>query len=242
VEKRQRAKVTSHQHAPQCLAPGLPPAKPLASRKLHSLFPLPYSPFAIRYSLLLAIRYSLLLAIRYSLLAARHSLFAIHYSLLLLAGCASYQLGPQNLYPAHIRTVHVPVFQSDSFRRGLGELLTEAVVKEIERRTPYKVAGPEAADSVLVGRILADDKSVLSENQFDEPRQLAFGLQVEITWTDAAGGAVLGSAAVPVTPLAAQITEAEVFIPEAGQSISTAQQEAIRDLARQIVNQMEAWW
>ena len=87
------------------------------------------------------------------------------------------------MYPAHIRTVHVPVFQSDSYRRGLGEWLTEAVVKEIERRTPYKVVGPDGADSVLQGRILADSKRMLAENLYDEPRQLEAALQVEITIT-----------------------------------------------------------
>ena len=172
----------------------------------------------------------------FPLLAIRYSLFA------LLVGCAGYQVGPQGLYPGHIRTVHVPVFQSDSFRRGLGELLTEAVVKEIERRTPYKVVGPTAADSVLQGHILAEDKSVLAENQFDEPRQLEAELRVEITWIDSAGGAVLGCATVPVAPLAAQLTQTSTFIPEGGQSIATAHQEAIRDLARDIVNQMQAWW
>jgi hypothetical protein len=172
------------------------------------------------------------------------ALFAVRYSLLALltAGCANYQLGPQGLYPAHVRTVHVPVFQSDTFRRGLGELLTEAVVKEIERRTPYKVVGPEAADSVLQGRILSDDKNVLAENLFDEPRELEAELRVEITWIDSTGGAVLGCTTVPVAPLASQLTQTSTLIPEAGQSIATAHQEAIRDLARDIVNQMQAWW
>ena len=55
-------------------------------------------------------------------------------SLLLLGGCAGYQIGNQSLYPQEIRTVYVPMFQSISFRRNLGERLTEAVVKEIEKQ------------------------------------------------------------------------------------------------------------
>ncbi len=172
----------------------------------------------------------------------RFRLLVLTCLLTLLTGCAGYQVGPQGLYPAHLRTVHVPMFQSDSYRRGLGELLTEAVVKEIERRTPYKVVGPDAADSVLIGRILSEDKSVLSENIFDEPRELEVELRVEIEWIDSSGGAVLGCATVPVAPLAAQLTQTATFVPEGGQSIATAQQEAVRDLAREIVNQMQAWW
>ncbi len=159
-----------------------------------------------------------------------------------VAGCAGYQVGPQGLYPAQVRTVHVPMFESDSYRRGLAELLTEAVVKEVERRTPYKVVGPAAPDTVLRGRILSDGKSVLGENMYDEPRELEFGLRVEITWVDAVGNAVVSGVTIPVAPLASQITETSAFIPEGGQSVATAQQEAVRDLARQIVNQMQAGW
>ena len=95
---------------------------------------------------------------------------------------------------------------------------------------------------MLRGRLVADAKQVIAENQFDDPRVLQSTLQVEVIWTDAAGGAVLGSATVPVGALPAQFTDSEAFVPEAGQSITTAQLDAVRDLARQIVNQMEAWW
>ena len=43
----------------------------------------------------------------------------------LFVGCAGYQVGHRSLYRPDIRTVHVPVVQSDSFRRYLGERLTE---------------------------------------------------------------------------------------------------------------------
>ena len=58
----------------------------------------------------------------------------------LFAGCAGYQMGNRSLYRTDLRTVHVPMFQSDSLRPDLGEWLTEAVIKEIELRTPYKVS------------------------------------------------------------------------------------------------------
>ena len=67
----------------------------------------------------------------------------------LLAGCTGYQLGNQNLFRPDIRTVHVPIVQSESFRRGLGERLTESMVKEIELRTPYKVVDAIAAVSMV---------------------------------------------------------------------------------------------
>jgi hypothetical protein len=48
----------------------------------------------------------------------------------LVLGCAPYRMGVQSLYSCNIRTVYVPMFESDSFRRNLGERLTEAVQKE----------------------------------------------------------------------------------------------------------------
>src|SRR4051794_4304229 len=95
----------------------------------------------------------------------KNSSFIIHHSSfcvaivmasLGLAGCAGYQIGRGGLYRPDVRTVHVPVAQSDSYRRYLGERLTEAVVKEIELRTPYKVVDSASADSVLNIRLMSD--------------------------------------------------------------------------------------
>src|SRR3954469_8742412 len=101
----------------------------------------------------------------------RYSAFCILPSAFLL-GCAGYQIGNRALYRPDIRTVHVPVIQSESYRRYLGERLTEEVVKQIELRTPYKVVGPDAADSVLTVRLVSEAKRVLANNRFSEPRDI----------------------------------------------------------------------
>ena len=45
--------------------------------------------------------------------------------LLSASGCATpYQIGNRSLYPQDVHTVYVPIFESDSFRRNLGERLT----------------------------------------------------------------------------------------------------------------------
>lgn len=153
----------------------------------------------------------------------------------LTIGCAGYQIGARTLFRPDIRTVSVPVFQSDSYRRYLGERLTEAVVKEIESRTPYKVVQSPAADSVLTGRLLTDYKRVLSEDRNDAPRNLEVALRVEVSWTDRRGQ--------DLTPAGALLfADNANFIPEAGQSITTAQQAAIDRLAQQIVSRMELTW
>src|SRR4051794_5653984 len=84
--------------------------------------------------------------------------------LTMLTGCAGYRAGAASLYPPDIHTIYVPIFESDSFRRNLGERLIEAVIKQIEATTPYKVVNTPQADSVLTGRILGDTKRVTVED------------------------------------------------------------------------------
>jgi hypothetical protein len=152
--------------------------------------------------------------------------------LLAVAGCAQYQFGVGSLYPASVRTVGVQMFDSLSYRRHLGERLTEAVVKEIERRTPYKVVDADRADALLTGIIIRDEKDVIVENLFDEPREGRITLGVRVTW---AGRQMT----LPMSPVSSEVNAEGLFVPEVGHSIATAQQQAIERLAEEIVNLME---
>ena len=160
----------------------------------------------------------------------------------ILVGCAGYQLGPQSLYRNDIRTVYVPIIQSDVYRRDFGERLTEALVKEIELKTPYKVVHYPNADSVLSGRLTSESKSIIAENTFDEPRVLESAVVVHINWMDRYGNVLMPDARLPISSFALEVTETAVFIPEAGQSQATAQLDIFQDLAQQIVGQMETRW
>jgi len=161
--------------------------------------------------------------------------------LLSASGCAGYQLGNRSLYPSDIRTVYVPMFESDSFRPFLGERLTEAVCKEIELRTPYKVVSSPNADSVLSGRIGNDTKRVIVENEFDDAREVELNLQVQVTWADRKGG-LIQQGTMPVASAVADLGQSAELVPEYGESVATAQQRAIERLAEQIVSLMEMPW
>ena len=151
------------------------------------------------------------------------------------AGCAGYHLGNQFLYRNDIRTVHVAMFESDSFRRYLGQRTTEAVIKEVELSTPLTITNPQIADSFIRGRILQESKSVVGENRFDEARSVGVGWVVEVDWVDRTGTPLMQRQTV-------RISEDVVFIPEGGQSLTTAQQEVIQRVARQTVSQMQTPW
>jgi Lipopolysaccharide-assembly len=159
-----------------------------------------------------------------------------------ICGCAAYRFGSASLYPPDIQTVYVPVFESDSFRRNLAEFLTEAIVKEIELKTPYKVVGTPQADSVLSGKITTDTKRVIVEDRYDYPRETQVNLSVEVRWVNRRGDLVNQPYAVPVPQSLVILAGDGTLVPEYGQSLATAQLQAIQSLAQQIVSLMEMPW
>ncbi|HEY2880798.1 MAG TPA: hypothetical protein VGJ15_00140, partial [Pirellulales bacterium] len=80
--------------------------------------------------------------------------------LLFTTGCAGYHIGNASLFPPDVSTVYVPMVESASFRPDLGEALTEAICKQIEKETPYKVVGNPNADSILTVKLVTDTKRV----------------------------------------------------------------------------------
>uniref|UniRef100_A0A7C2NZA9 LptE family protein n=1 Tax=Schlesneria paludicola TaxID=360056 RepID=A0A7C2NZA9_9PLAN len=173
-------------------------------------------------------------------LKRRWSAFLTSFALLgALSGCG-YMVG--NAYGPEVRTIEVPVFQNDSFRRGIEYQLTEAVQKEIQTRTPYRLAKGPGADTRLTGRIVDIRKDVLGETQFDDPRELQLSLFIHVTWEDLRTGQLLASQEVPIQPQAIPLVGQAEFAPEVGQSLATATQDATERLARQIVNMLETPW
>jgi hypothetical protein len=159
-----------------------------------------------------------------------------------LGGCANYRVGNDTLYNTEIHTVYVPIFESSSFRRYLGEQLTEAVMKEIEEKTPFKVVGDSSADSILSGKIVGETKNMLFTNKYNDPRDSEVALRVQVRWLDRESNVLRQTQSIPVPADLATIVSSSTVVPEVGQSISTAQQKAIHKLAKQIVAMMETPW
>lgn len=157
-------------------------------------------------------------------------------------GCAGYQLGSASLYNPNIRTIYIPIVRNETWRHNQGVQLTEALVKTVELRTPYKVVANPSADSTLTCRVTSQTKRVIVEAATDEPRAIEEMLTVELTWTDRQGNLLMENRFVPQGELAFYFIQGSDFVPEGGQSIATAQQRAVESLADQIVSQMEIRW
>jgi hypothetical protein len=159
-----------------------------------------------------------------------------------VAGCARYRFGAASLYPPDIQTIYVPVFESNSFRRGLSEWLTEAVCKEIEAKTPYKVVGTPQADSVLTAKLISDTKRVIIEDPDDFPREVEANIAVQVRWVTRRGDLINPGGSVPLPQDLVLLSAPGTQVAEFGQSLSTAQLQSIKELAAQIVSMMEMPW
>ncbi|MGC8625300.1 MAG: LPS assembly lipoprotein LptE [Phycisphaerae bacterium] len=148
------------------------------------------------------------------------------------AGCG-YTMN--SIYPAGIHTVAVPIWKNRTFRRGLEFRLTEAIDKNIESRTPYRLAPLNQADTELTGTIEQVQEGVLSNSfQTNLPQETQITLVVNFTWRDLHSGKVLSRR----VHFATSSTE----IPQVGQQLADAEQIAVERMARAVVNQMQKSW
>jgi hypothetical protein len=166
--------------------------------------------------------------------AAIRAALAASVSAALVGGCGYSVRAP---YAMDVRTVYVPIFRSISFRRDVNTQLTELVIKEIGRRTPYTVVGtPEEADTVLDGTINFADKNIQVENPFNLPRQLLAMINCSVRWTH--NPPTSDDLDRPATVIQEQVN----FVPEIGETSMTAFYRVNQAIAKQIVDMMEKPW
>lgn len=164
--------------------------------------------------------------------------FAIAASTL-FSGCG-YMLGP-NLRQG-VRTIHVPVVQSESHRRDVDYLLTESLQEEIRLRTGYQLAEATNADTILRCQLIDIRKNPLSETRFDDPREIQLLLGAQVSWVDRRSGQILHQQTFPVSQQLSRHSSQVSFAPEVGQSMATATQDAVRKLASEIVDITDQPW
>ena len=167
------------------------------------------------------------------------SLVSLFLGTLMATGCG-YTVG--NDFRQDIKTVAVPIFENKTNRRGIEFQLTEAVQKEITKRSRYRLAKGLEADTRLTGEIIGFRKDVLGETAQDDPRELQISLMVKVRWEDLRTGTLLAEQEMPLSPDQISLTSQAEFAPEIGQSLATAMDDSMHSLARKIVNLMETPW
>lgn len=81
----------------------------------------------------------------------------------LLTGCGYHAAGSASHLPANVRTIAVPVFTTRAQQFHTETTFTQAVVRELNSRTSYRVLNQDSdADATLNGTILSEVASPLT--------------------------------------------------------------------------------
>ncbi len=174
-------------------------------------------------------------------------------ALLLLAGMAAgcgYKGG--FLMPAGVRTVHVEVVGNDTLwheavkthnlpsgmapaeprpSRTMELELTERLKNEIVRRTPYRLADADKADTVLRATIVDVAPQTLYTDSADVLLAQRVTVSVNFDWVERRSGRVLASGRGMSRPT--------VFVTERGENFTTAARKSFDYVAERIVEEMQ---
>ncbi len=151
----------------------------------------------------------------------------------LALGSCGYSTKPA--YNASVKTVSVPIFENKTFRREWEFRLTEAICKNIEYRTPYKIAPKGKADTVLTGTLTEVSENVLTRRfGTSVPRETQLVMIVNFTWKDARNNRILVDRK--------DFNRTSTELPQLGERVADAEQIAIERLAAAIVDQMQTDW
>lgn len=157
-----------------------------------------------------------------------------------LGGCASNPRSGYTFattYDTDISTIHVEGFGNDTFYHDLEFLLTDAVVKEIQASTPWRVTSAEYAQTTLTGKIVGAELTRLSTGRTSGlVQELAMVVTIDYEWKDNRTGQVLLART--------SFTSAEPFAPARGVAdrIEAGQNAAIAELARDVVESLRSNW
>ena len=143
----------------------------------------------------------------------------------------------QDAYRADVRTVAVPVFDNGSFHHGLELTLTDALIKEIHRTTPWRVAGGDEADTTLSGSITSVElRRLLRNSETGLVQEMATDVAVSFEWKRNRTGEVMVSRR--------NFRSSEAFVPARGaqERLELGERATIDRLAKDIVSELRSSW
>lgn len=142
-----------------------------------------------------------------------------------------------SVFPDGITSVSVPIFKNETFVRGVEFDLTDALIKEIESRSPYKVMAEARADTVLIGEIRNIELDQLSKSPLTGlSEEVIVSVTIDFEWKDLRTGR-------PII-VRKNFTGYGLFVPSqpTGESIQLGRFAAVQHLARDLVNELQAQW
>ncbi len=158
-----------------------------------------------------------------------------------LAGCSYQQSADKSGYTHgsvfrnDVRTVAVPAFGTKSYTRGDEVTLSQAIITQIESRTPYKVVPIERADTVLEGMVISTGVGTVSADNFTAlPQEHLYTISCDFTWKDLRTGQIIVERR--------NFEQSGTYYPTLGEGRFTGRQSVAESLAASIVDEMAGDW
>ena len=156
-------------------------------------------------------------------------LICVAFVFVLVSGCGYSQ---KSLISRKINSIYITTFENNTFIRGIEFDIAKAVKDEIMSRTSLRIVQKDSADTILTGKIGGSVQSAISQSKDNIVESSVF-ISASITLLDTRTGIVLRSGS---TGGGAE------FIVDRGENVQSATEEAIANLARNLVNQLEEKW
>lgn len=102
--------------------------------------------------------------------------------LVLAAGC-SYSPSPA-MFPAHLKTLAVPVLRNGTTEPNLEQEVTEAIVNRFVQNNKLRVVSESDADLVLTGAVVKYTNSVFGFNAREQAQEYQVAVSVQLTARD----------------------------------------------------------
>jgi len=155
----------------------------------------------------------------------------ILWILLLVIGCG---YSPGYRLPRGVKSISVPVFRNETlpYRRDIEYDLTRAVKRELELRTSATIRTAEQADARLIGTLLQFRQGVLVESGDGTIQEQGIGVRVGLRLERTRDQRVL---------LERVVEDMVSYSVPAGESIEVAVAEAVQEIARRIISELEPW-
>lgn len=139
-----------------------------------------------------------------------------------------------------VRTISVPIFENETFSIGIETELTEAIIAELRRSTPWAIT-PErpggGGDTTLSGVVRKVELTRLSTSrQSGLVEEEVLSVEIDFDWRDNRTGDLRLSRR--------RFSAAGSFIPSrpTADRIDVGRREAIQQLARDVVGELRAGW
>ena len=168
---------------------------------------------------------SLMSCINYCLF---RQLICVAFVFVLVSGCGYSQ---KSLIDRKINTIYISIFENNTFVRGIEFDIAKAVKDEIMSRTSLRIVQKDSADIIMTGEIGGSAQAALSQSR-DNIVESSVSISASVTLLDTRTGRSMGGGA----------GGGASFIVDRGENVQSATEEAIANLARVLVDNLEEEW